>query len=182
MENKGDTTKRAAALTQQGVDLFFSRRFDDALSKLEEALQLEPGNARAYGAKALCFLELGRPHDALALADKAVSFAPGGAVPLSVRGLCRRRLGDDKGALADFQGAIELDPTEFRVYYNLACYWAERGAENDCREALESAAALAPGHFRGVISSDPDLARYSGRDWFRDILVLLKGRYTDAPL
>jgi hypothetical protein len=90
--------------------------------------------------------------------------------------MCLHRLGDESAAESDFDRAVGLAPTDFRVFYNAACYWAERADEKKCRALFETAMSLAPASFVAVASVDPDLARYSGREWFREILAAVRRR------
>lgn len=171
--------REAAALTQEGVDLFFRTVYNDALARFDAAIALDPSFARPFAAKAFCLMQLGKPREGLEYATKALELDPNNAVYYTTRGFLRHRLADDEGAVADFARAVELDPGDFRVYYNVACYWAERGDEGECRFNLEQAVELAPGHFGSAMASDPDLARYANREWFRDLLATLKERYAE---
>jgi Flp pilus assembly protein TadD len=171
--------RQAAALTQEGVDLFFKTFYNDALARFDAAIELDPAFARPYAAKAFCLMQLGNPREGLSYANKALALDPNNAVYYTTRGFLQHRLADDEGAVADFARAVELDPGDFRVYYNVACYWAERGDEAECRFNLEQAVELAPGHFGSAMGSDPDLARYAGREWFHDLLASLKERYSE---
>jgi hypothetical protein len=41
---------------------------------------------------------------------------------------------------------------------------------------FETAMSLSPASFVAVASVDPDLARYSSREWFREILAAVRRR------
>jgi tetratricopeptide (TPR) repeat protein len=175
-ESNAKRLRDAAALTQQAVDLFFRGDYDVALNLVEDSLGLNPAYSRTHCAKALCLLQLGQARDALKCTEYALELNDGDAVAYTTRAMCRHRLGDGEGAEADFERAVELGPDDYRVFYNAACYWAERGREEECREHFETAMALAPAAFAAVAAADPDLARYSGREWFREILAEVRKR------
>ena len=168
--------RQAAVLTQRGVDLFFQGKYDEARAALERAVTLTPNSPRPYSAMALCLAQLGNPRAGLEYAEKAVTLDPASAVALTARGFCFHRLGDGERAVADFERALQLDPSDYRVWYNFACHWAERGDEEKCRYYLATAFDLAPAHFAGAAGADPDLGRYSQKDWFRELLARLKTR------
>ena len=176
--NKVDPAKvrEAAALTQQAVDRFFRGDYEVALNLVEDSLSLNPRYGRTYCAKALCLLQLGQARDALQCTRFALELNDGDAVAYTTRAMCSHRLGDRDGAEADFERAIELGPDDYRVFYNAACYWAERGDEEKCRELFTTSMALSPAAFASVAAVDPDLARYSRREWFRDVLAEVRKR------
>jgi Tfp pilus assembly protein PilF len=168
--------RKAAALTQRGVDLFFQSRYDEALAALEEATTVDPAASRPWSARALCMAQLGNPRLGMTLAERALELDRNAPMAYTARATCRRRLGDGDGARADFERGMALAPDDYRVYYNYACHWAELGREEECRQMLAMAFDLAPGHFAAVATADPDLARYSRREWFRDLTVALRQR------
>jgi len=167
---------KTAALTQQGIDLFFQTRYEESVALLDQALALNPTHGRAWSGKALCLLRLGNPKGALEMATRALEIEPHSAMAHTTLGLCRHRLGDERTAEQYYLKALELAPDDYRVYYNFACYWAERDQEAECRRCLEQTEALGPAHFQAVISADPDLARYGIAEWFRELLARMRQR------
>ncbi len=175
-----EKVRRAAAFTQQGVELFFRGRYAEALALMDEALALDPASVRAYCGRAMCLAQLGKPDEGALMADRALALDPDSGVAFSVRALCRHRRGDDAGAETDYRKAIELEPGDYRGYYNFACYWAEHGDEEKCRSYLAHAFQLATVAFADIAAEDPDLARYSGREWFRELVAETKRRARDG--
>lgn len=176
MDEAVKARRRAAALTQYGIDLFFKCCYAEALECLEEALALDPSAVRSYCGKALCLAQMGDARGAFEVAQRAVELDPHSPIAYTTRALCYHRVGMQDEAIADYTRAIELDPTNYIVYYNFGCYWAERGQEEKCREYLELAFEMAPGHFADSARLDPDLARYSRREWFLHLIAELKKR------
>jgi Tfp pilus assembly protein PilF len=166
--------RRAGTLVQQGVELFFRGHFEKALVFFDEALEMDPGLVRAYVAKAMCMAQLGDPAAGQRLAEKAIALDDHYGTAYTARALCRRRMGDVKGAVVDYQRALELAPDDFRVYYNFACFCAEQGDEEKCREYLRYAFELSSAGFVEIAAQDPDLARYNRTEWFRDLVAEVK--------
>lgn len=173
---KSDVLYRVGALTQLGMDLYDRGRYADGLAAFEEALALAPDYVRAVRGKALCLAQLGRAEEARSFAERAVALSPAEGIVYATLGLCLHRCGRPAEAVAAFEKGITLAPDDYRVYYNYACYWAERGNEDECRRYLALAFDLAPSSFADKPPSDPDLARYVGTGWFRDLIADLKCR------
>ena len=124
----------------------------------------------------LCLSQLGRAAEALAYAEKAVDFARDPGLACATLGLVLHRLGRGDDARTAFLRGLECTPDDYRVYYNFACYWAEAGDEEECRRYLALTLELAPASFGGNPAQDPDLARYSRREWFTELLAAHKTR------
>ena len=167
---------RAAALTQLGIDLYDTGRFEAGLAAFRRALALGPGRVRALRGMALCLSQLGRAAEGLAYAEKAVELAREPGLAYATLGLVLHRLGRDDEAEKAFDLGVKNTPDDYRVYYNFACYWAERGNEAACRNYLGLTLELAPASFGGNPAQDPDLARYSRREWFTELLAAHKTR------
>lgn len=173
---EGEKKRRAAVLTQLGIDLHDRGRHDDAVAAFEEALALQPGRVRAIRGKALCLSQLGRAQEALAHAEEAVELAQRPGLAYATLGLVLHRLGRREEAEKAFHLGLENKPDDFRVYYNFACYWAETANEEKCRQYLALALELAPESFVPQPPNDPDLGRYSHTKWFADMLAARKRR------
>ncbi len=166
----------ASALFEKARGLYFRRHYEDALSAAQELLEYANAAARAYSIRGLCLTEMGMAMEGVAAAEAAVAADPEDAVAYTTRAFCRHRLGDNAGAEEDYNSALTLDPENYKVYYNYACYWAERGDEERCRKYLARAVGLiAPGTAL-YIAEDADLARYANRDWLRELILEVKAK------
>ncbi len=173
---EADTKRRAAVLTQIGIDLHDRGRYDDAVAAFEEALALEPDRVRALRGKALSLSQLGKAQEALAFAEEAVKLARFPGLSYATLGLVLHRLGRREEAEEAFHLGMENTPDDFRVYYNFACYWAEVANEEACKRYLELALELASESFVPEPPNDPDLGRYSHEKWFGEMLATRKRR------
>lgn len=159
-------------------------RLDEALSKADQALRLDPTTALAYLVRAEVHVAQGRLEEALADLYRAIELDPGhsGAFRLrarvfQARGDARRAVEDlvyagelsfgDPEALEDFQLAVELDPMSDHAWYGIA---RERFKRRELRGALadlDRAIALNPANAayftaRGEVRSrlgDPEGAK-----------------------
>lgn len=154
--------------------LYFDKRFDEALRVVDRLLASGGNDVRAYCIRALCYVEMGLAGEALEAAEAAVRHGPADGVAYSTRAFCRHRGGDRDGAELDYSRALELEPGNYKVHYNLACYWSERGDEEKCRDYLRRAIDLAPPGCDFYIETDGDLARYAQKEWFRELLLQAK--------
>jgi superkiller protein 3 len=173
-----DVRRRSAALTQLGIDLYDRGKFDRGLAAFRQALDLDPGRVRTLRGMALCLSQLGRAAEARDYAERAVELSRDPGLAYATLGLVLHRLGEEQEAEKSFELAIKNTPDDSRVYYNFACYWAEVGREEKCREYLEIALELASESFAPQPGADPDLARYSQRPWFVELITKLRSRAT----
>lgn len=156
---------------------YLAHKYDEALTVVDRLLKFA---ARGYSVRALCLAEMGQPEEGLRAAEMGVAADPTDAVVLTSRAFCKHRLGDNVGADDDYHRAMELDPGNYKVFYNYACYWAERNNEGECRRYLEMAVELmSPGN-RSTMLEDPDLARFREAEWFRELAARAKARTRNA--
>jgi len=164
-------TKAAAALTKEAVDRLYVGRYDEAVVLFDAALEFDAANVRALTGRALAAAKDGRPLEGLTSAEKALALDPANGVAYTARGWCLYYAGRFDEAQAEYERALALGPENPAVLYNTACFWAAVGDEDKCREYL--ARGFQYCELIGVeqAHTDPDLAPYSGRDWFRSLLA-----------
>ena len=121
---------------------------ENALTEIDEAIKLDPGNAGAWFLRGLAKNDLGNQQGAIDDYTKAIELNPTDANLWNSRGLAKNASGDHQGAIDDFTKAIELN-SEF------AHAWSHRGfarnelGENqgaiiDCSEAIKLDPKIAP--------------------------------------
>jgi Flp pilus assembly protein TadD len=180
-----DIRSQAESLAAEAAVLFHNGRYEAALRLFEAAIRIDDGNARAHTGKSLVLAQLGRPGEGLRAAEDAVGRGGGkSATAYTALAFCYHRLGREDEAQASFERALVFQPDESRVLYNYACYWAELGDEDKCREYLARAFPAVEDHTLDHAPHDPDLARYVNKDWFRELLAAAKvarrnSRYRD---
>ena len=162
-----------AELVERARSLYLAHCYDEALEVAERLLSFA---ARGYSVRALCLAEIGRPEEGLRAAEAGVASDPADAVVLTSRAFCRHRLGDNAGAEEDYTRALALAPDNYKIPYNYACYWAERNDFAKCREYLGRAVDLMTPGVRLTMLEDPDLARFQGEEWFRELALRARAR------
>lgn len=120
-------------------------RIDAAISRYEDALEIDAGRFELWAAYALALLQAGYQVDALDASAKAVELGAGEAQAWYARGRVLRLTGESAAALPAFDRALAADP-------QLAIAWHERGMvqvqDGDlrgARESFERVLALQPG-------------------------------------
>ena len=136
----------------------------------DEALAREPASVRANVCKALALVQAGDYKRGLEYAEKALALAPDCGTAYVARGYARGKAGDLEAAAADFARGSDLYPRDYRVFYNVACFWAERGDEEKCRAYLRRAFELAPNVVADTAPRDPCFKAVRTQPWFREIV------------
>lgn len=123
--------------------------YDEDLARLDDDLQLAPGDPRLLNAR--CWLRVSHDGDltlALEDCDSSLRVAPDDANVLDSRGLVRLKRGEFAAALADYEAALALSPGNGHYLYG-------RGlAQLGLGMRTEGEASLAAGE-----AADPNVAR-----------------------
>jgi tetratricopeptide (TPR) repeat protein len=101
--------------------------FGKALGDIERVIELRPGFARAYIARAMVQDDLGETAKALADLDEAIRLKGDSAGAYVARATMLRARGDFAGALADLKRAAEIEPKSSPVRLQRALALAENG-------------------------------------------------------
>jgi Flp pilus assembly protein TadD len=190
-ERGKESGPEAEALTERASNLAFLGRYAEGLSLYEKAIALEPGFVRAHSGRAVSLARMGQADDGLASAREAIRLDPADAPSYTALAFCLHRLGRDKEARSAYETALAKGRENPRVLYNYACYWAELGDEEKCRQLLTRAFHYVESGDVEHSKKDPDLAAYVGADWFNDLHAAAKlldegvshflaGRYAEA--
>lgn len=97
---------------------FYNRNYEAAIKLSDEAIELNPNSARAYGGRGGAYGVLNQPQKTIADCTKAIELDQNYAMAYNNRGTAYGKLGDYQQALMDFNKAIELDPTLALAYNN----------------------------------------------------------------
>jgi tetratricopeptide (TPR) repeat protein len=111
----------------RALSLLSSRKIEQALDDLGEALELDPEYVPVRMTRSMVYAELGRPEEALADLDEVVRLAPESVGGHTNRGNVLARLGRHEEALASYSTALGLNPQDATAYFNRANCWAEQG-------------------------------------------------------
>ena len=177
----GEAIAREPGKADLYVDRAFLERLDEkfeaALSDLDAAKKLEPGNPRIAAELGMTYAALGRDGEA----DTALTafVKHGGTAPaFAERAQVRERLGRSKDAVADYTAAIALKPD--------IEYYLSRGA---LQESLGDRAAAAKGYEEGraklgdAVTLDLALIRVeTARGRYARALELVEKQLASAPV
>ena len=103
---------------EEVYNLFYQEKFNEALEKSNEALELNPNYANIYAIRGACYKWLKQYESALADYDKAIELNPNFADAYAGRAGVYDFIQNPLLSLADCNKAIELDPNNATAYNN----------------------------------------------------------------
>jgi tetratricopeptide (TPR) repeat protein len=106
----GDLDQAAGRIFNEGVDAFQAGDSATAISKFEQAVQLDPELVSAYVALAQLYVTEGAPAEAGVVAAKALEREPDNVRALKLRFDAARLIGDQDSAADMLERLVELDP------------------------------------------------------------------------
>lgn len=115
--------------------------------------------------------------EALAVVEKHMALNPDDPRAATMRAVSLSRLGEQEEALHWAERALEIDPLDASVRYNVACLYALEGMADRAIDCLEEAFSLGVGA-REWIEHDPDLDSLRDDPRFQ---ALLQGKLGAAP-
>lgn len=176
-----DDLHAAAKTLEEGITHFLAGRYDAALAAFERTLAINDRHVRAHAGRSFSLAQLGRPDEGLAAAEEAVRLNAAYVRGYSAFAICLHRLHRRAEAQTAYERAVELAPDDPAALYNFACFWAEVGNEEKCREYLTRALTHDDGQVVGHVAKDPDMARYRNADWLRELIAAAKKARRTAP-
>lgn len=105
--------KEAAAKLKKG-------KYEEALTLLNKALELDPRSPKVYSNRAVARIYLNDIEGAIADCDTALQLKPGDINAYCNRGMAKASIGNYRGAISDFERAIELNPKMPEGWNNIA--------------------------------------------------------------
>lgn len=121
-----------------------------ARKNFEEALALNPKDARAHNDLGVLLEKEGKLEEALASYEKAVQSNPAFALAQSNLGNLLGLLGKHEEAAEAFRTAATLAPDQPEYFYNLAIHCSALNKPDEARRAYEQTLLLAPKHARAL--------------------------------
>ncbi len=118
--------------------------FEAAISRFEDALELDDGRYELWAAYALALLQAGYNKDALESSEKAISLGADEAQAWYARGRVLRLTGDLQAALPAFERAVELDPKIPVAWHERGMVQVELGDHTAATESFERVLELQP--------------------------------------
>jgi tetratricopeptide (TPR) repeat protein len=126
-----------------------------ALRSLQRQGKVVHGDGRGCYLLGESLRELDRYREAIFPFRRSLELIPDDIHVWMALGWCYKRVGDLLKAIDALEHAVDIEPGEAVLHYNLACYWS---LARDRRHALRSLAkALSiDGNFRDFIDDEPD--------------------------
>jgi tetratricopeptide (TPR) repeat protein len=134
----------------------FDRHWDDAITKLEQSIRLDPSAAYAYNALGIAYLEKGDFGLARLAFEDAIDRAPRWAYPRHNLALVHTQAGNYEQAIAAYRAAQERAPDYFYLPYNLGLLFQRMNrpddAEKEYQVAFRNASRNTPGRAEPLIA------------------------------
>ena len=169
-----DDLHAAAKTLEEGIAYFLAGSYEAAAAAFERVLAKNDRHVRARVGRSLSLAQLGRANEGLTFAEETVRVNPDYVRGYSAVAVCLHRLHRRAEAQTAYERAVELGPDDAGVLYNFACFWAEVGNEEKCREYVARALRHDDGQVVGHVAKDPDMARYRNADWLRELIAAAK--------
>ncbi|WP_333793316.1 O-linked N-acetylglucosamine transferase family protein [Hyphomicrobium sp.] len=139
-----DPAERVRRYDQTALLLIGQKRFLEAVSLLERAIAVQPGEADLHFHHAAALEGAGRKQDALSAYQAALAIEPERADGYAKVGLLLRGMEFHDAAITALQHAIKLDPKHADAHYNLGITCKLRRRFDEARKAFERSIACAP--------------------------------------
>jgi tetratricopeptide (TPR) repeat protein len=111
-------TAKAATLFKEGLGLYTSKRYQEAIGIYSESLKLAPKDASVFFNRGLTYQHIAQYNEAISDYNHAIELTPWSADIYYNRGVAHHQLGELDSAINDYSKAIELDPNDANAYWN----------------------------------------------------------------
>jgi Tfp pilus assembly protein PilF len=164
---------RAITYLESGRQKFNAGNYAGALEMFDRAIEADEEFLRPYTAKATCLIFLKRIAEAEEICDAVIKRDPKYGLAYTAKAVILHRLGETAKADDAYRSGITLGPDEPTAFYNYACFCAQTGREEECRENLRKAISL-DRTYNSIAATDEDLAAYRNTDWFEELVSCKK--------
>ena len=127
-----------------GRSLLFDKQYTQATDLLEQSVRTDPGEAYAYNALGISYLEQAKYQQALPAFRDAARRAPNWSYPLLGVALSYEQAGDNASAVRTYQQAMKQTPQYGFWPYNLGLVYQKMNRRSDAETSYRKAMALMP--------------------------------------
>ena len=166
---------RAITYLESGRQKFNKGNYQEALEMFDRAIEADEEFLRPYTAKATCLIFLNRIREAGEICDAVIKKYPDYGLAYTTKAVILHRLGETAKADDAYRSGITFGPDEPTAFYNYACFCAQTGREEECRENLRKAIILDMS-YNSIAATDEDLSVYRHTDWFEELVSFKKRR------
>jgi Tfp pilus assembly protein PilF len=132
------------ACIERGVAWMKEKEYDKAIEDFDEAIRLDPSNARAHGCRGCARVNKKEYGTALRDLNEAIRLDPENARAYDNRGQVYGEMKNWDLAIQDFDEAIRLDPKCSPAYSNRGRVWGEKKRYDKSIEDFDEAIRLDP--------------------------------------
>jgi len=133
---------QALVLYEQGLKLYYQRRFPEALDFFNQALEIDAQCYEALNAKGATLAFQGYHNQGLTLIKQALDLNPAFVYAHFNQGLAYELAGSWDESIASYQKALQLDNRDTWSYYGIASIYGRQGNVDKVLEYLKLAIAL----------------------------------------
>jgi len=138
---------KATVLISEGVKLHDAGKFEDAIAKYKEALELEPNNSTANYEIAYSLLSTKKTKEAITYLNKLIDGkAPNAASAYDMLGSMYDNEGNTDKAIETYKLGIKAYPEYQGLYYNLAITYVRAGKNEEALQHAAKSLQLNPKH------------------------------------
>lgn len=144
----------------RGIELLRGKKYGEAITQFNKAIELDPKYAEAYYSRAISYLVLKKPRSALEDVNKTIELLESHGSPKAIyyifRATCLERLELYDQALNDLNQATQIDPESSMAYSHRADIYTEFGKFEKALTDYSKAIHLEPSNYshyfsRGVL-------------------------------
>jgi Flp pilus assembly protein TadD len=103
---------------KQGNVFYFEGQYKEAISSIDKALELKPGNSEAWSNRGVALASLNRYEEAISSYDEALKLKPDFSQVWSSRGVALDSLNRYEEAIISYDKALELKPDNSEAWFN----------------------------------------------------------------
>ena len=134
----------ASVLFYKGFAAYNKGKYEDAIEKYNESIELNSNHAETYNDRGIAKYELGQYHEAIADYDKAIELKLNYTETYNNRGAAKDKLGQYHEAIVDYDKAIELNLNYANAYNNRGNAKDELGQHREAIADYDKAIELSP--------------------------------------
>lgn len=128
----------------KGRALIGLRRYDDAITAFDKAIELKPDYAKAYNNKGIALKNIRKLNEAINAYDKAIELRPDLVQAYNNKGIALRILGKYDEAIKTYDEAIGLRPDDPYAYVSKGAALTSLGKYQEAIESYRRAVELKP--------------------------------------
>jgi tetratricopeptide (TPR) repeat protein len=142
IQQQNQKAEQALQLNRQALQQIESEDYQTAITTLNQAITLNPGETKLYLNRGAAYSRLNSHQSAIANYNKAIEVEPNSADAYYYRGDEYLQKGELNTALSDYNQVIQFDPNYSSAYLDRGFIYAEMGNSQKAVEDLTKAADL----------------------------------------